>query len=145
MVVCSCVQVAVNTLKVVAAVRASRKVPTDVCVIAIEPVAARAEPAPTGTVTVRPLTVDVTVESRVALEDGPVGLPPQAAAPASASSPAAMPQHAQNSRRVGEEGSLILLTCHLIRAEKRALGGSSKIRDMDAWNPLAIHSVYRHS
>ena len=40
--------------------RASRKVPMDVCVMAIDPVAANGDVAPTGTVTVRPFTVEET-------------------------------------------------------------------------------------
>lgn len=105
MVLCSCVQVAVRTLSVVALVRASRKLPNEVCVIAIEPVAASVDPAPTGTVTVLPLTVADTDVSRCAFADGPVGLPLQPAAAPRARRPA----HAQNSRRVGIElcGNLI--------------------------------------
>lgn len=97
----SCVQVAVKTLIEVALVRVSRNEPRDVWVTAIPPVDASGEFAPTDTETVRPLTDPATDVSGCALEDGLVGLPPHPATVPIASSPAALLQHAQNSRRVG--------------------------------------------
>src|SRR5689334_12222621 len=78
--------------------------------MAIAPVDASAEPAPIGTVTVRPLTVAVTVGSDCVLPEGPEGLPPHAAEAASARRAAALPQPAQNSRRVGVEISSSVVT-----------------------------------
>lgn len=106
----SCVQVAVSTVAAFAPVRVSRNVPTDVCVMAIPPVDASGEPAPTGTETTRPLTDEVTDVNDSALDDGPVGLPPQPATAPSATKPAALPQQAQNSRRVGTDDSSSLIT-----------------------------------
>jgi hypothetical protein len=68
-------------------------------------------------VTVRPLTVAATDVSGWELLDGDVGLPPQPATPPRASNPAALLQHAQNSRRVWfeESSSLITLSPHQVR------------------------------
>jgi hypothetical protein len=122
MVELSCVHVAFRTLSVVAPVRARRKEPIEVRVIAIDPVAARGVPAPTATVTDRPLTVEDTDASDCALfDDGPVGLPLQAAAAPRATKPAALVQHAQNSRRVGVEISLNLTTAVTSSGQKGGL------------------------
>ena len=116
----SCVHVAVNAVSELAPVRESRKVPTEVCAMAIAPVEASAEPAPTGTVTARPLTLADTDGNDCVFPDGPLGLPPHPAATPIASTPAALLQHAQNSRRVGVESSFSLITCHLIRSKNGA-------------------------
>jgi hypothetical protein len=69
--------------------------------MAIEPVDARGELAPTATVTVRPETVADTELSGDDDADGEVGLPPpHAAAPAMARKAADLLQLAQKSRRV---------------------------------------------
>jgi hypothetical protein len=142
----SWVHTAVKTLREAASVRARRNVPIDVCVIAIPPVVASGEPAAIGTETVRPLTVAPTEANDCALSEGPVGLPPQPAADAMASAPAAFAQHEQNSRRVGSDVrlSLITLSPHQVnfRVVAALASGVSKKRDR---NPVAIHSVYRHS
>jgi ABC-type sugar transport system permease subunit len=78
--------------------------------MAIDPVAANGELPPTGTDTVRPLTVAATdVSGWVLADEGPVGLPLQPAAVSAAAAAATQPA-AQNSRRVGVENFSILFT-----------------------------------
>jgi len=105
----SCVHVAVRTVALVVPVLVIRKLPRLVCAMAIPPVLASA-PEPTAIVTTRPLTTPDTDVNGVEFADGDVGLPPQPATVPRASSPAALPQPAQNSRRVCVETSSSLIT-----------------------------------
>jgi hypothetical protein len=77
--------------------------------MAMPPTLARA-PDDTGTVTTRPETVPDTEANGDAFEDGDVGLPPHPVTAPIARRPAALLQHAQNSRRVGIETSSSLIT-----------------------------------
>lgn len=119
-VVPSCVHVAVSTLSVVALVRASRNVPIDVWVMAIDPVAASADVAPTGTVTVLPLTVDDTDPNACVFSDGLVGLEPHPAIVPRAKKEAALLQQAQNSRRLVEISvNLFTMSPHQVENRRR--------------------------
>jgi len=112
-----------------AEVRVTRNVPIDVWAIAMPPADASEFPV-VAIVTVRPLTDADTDANGWALLEGDVGLPPQPATAPSASAPAALLQHAQNSRRVFIETSSSLITvCHLIRSTSGAHGGLSKNHD----------------
>ena len=105
----SCVQVAVSAVTVASPVRARRKLPTDVCVMAKPPTVANA-PDARDTEIVLPETDPDADASAVEELEGDVGLPPQAAAPPIAKRAADRAQQAQNSRRPGICGSLCSLT-----------------------------------
>jgi hypothetical protein len=116
----SWVHVAVSTDTVLAPVRVNRKLPSDVCTLAIEPVDAKGELAPTATVTVRPETVADTELSGDDDADGDVGLPPHPAAPAMARKAADLLQLAQKSRRVVVVGFVRSLTAVTSLGQKSA-------------------------
>jgi hypothetical protein len=105
----SCVQVAVRAVTVASPVRARRKLPSDVCVVARPPTVAN-EPDARDTEIVLPETDPDADASGVPELDGDVGLPPQAAAPPNAIRAADRAQQAQNSRRPGICGSFCSLT-----------------------------------
>ena len=146
----SCVHVAVNTDTVFAPVRVNRKLPSDVCTMAIEPTDASGELAPIATVTARPETVAETALSGDEDADGEVGLPPQPVTPAMASRAADLLQAAQKSRRVVVMGIVRSLTGvtslgQSAAPQSGAAGVSARTVTTRPRNILAIHSVYRHS
>ena len=107
----SCVQTAVRAVALAAPVRVTRNVPIDVCATAMAPVEPRVEPSGAWIVMVRPLTDAVAEASDCVFDYGPVVLlPPQPTAAPRAMSPAALPQQAQNWRRLGVvvDSSLIM-------------------------------------
>jgi hypothetical protein len=117
----SCVHVAVSTLNASWPVRAMRKVPSDVCTVAAEVTAARADPLSIVTDTVRPLTVPFTALSWEAeVEEGEVLPPLQAAKVPAASTAAAWQAQAQKSRRVtGGAGLSIVFNLFTITPRAR--------------------------
>ena len=78
----SWVQVAVRAVNESCAVRPTRNTPNEVCTIAAEPTAARADAESTLTDTTLPAVVAATDASCGAESEGDVGLPPHAAATA---------------------------------------------------------------
>ena len=141
----SCVQVAVSAVTAASPVRARRKLPSELRVVANPPTVASA-PDVRDTEIVLPETDPDTDVSGVPELEGDVGLPPQAATPPNAIRAADRAQQAQNSRRPGICGSLCSLTVSPHQVKKiKPEKLFSREPCTAARNSLAIHRVDRHS
>jgi hypothetical protein len=126
-------------------VRVSRNVPIGVWASAMPPVLASGEFPAIDTETERPLTAADADGSDCAFAEGPVGLPPHAAAEVMTRRLAALVQHAQNSRRVGPGISSSLITLSPLQVRllrgRPPIGFPSKKRDRNLLRSIAYIGI----